>query len=591
MSSIAAVFFRSAPADARVVVRMLRAAPHRGSNLQTSSIGSVVLGVSSVDDRELAVTGVAHGLAIALRGRLDNVAELGQRFGNRSTHRFSIETLTRGFDTLGPSLFPLLRGAFSLAVSDGRRLWIVRDQAGFRPLVMCANPSGVFVGSEVKQVVAGTELPLLPDLQVLEQTYFSRTGDDTRTAIRGVSHVRHAHFLVADDGKERMIRYWDPESLLETGPRYSPSELQEQFDHLMTQATSRSLIGKDVVSLSGGVDSPALAAYAAPVFRERYGTPLAALSTVYPNDPSVDEKPYIEAAAAEFGLDLHMYESKARPTDGLARWVRLLDGPVPVVSLAETEEHLLKARSLGFRNMLTGSFAEYVFDARDDLLEYLFARGRIRAAILQASVRRSQGTPFRRLARTAARSIVPARLLQAWRGLRGVHRRVPGPAWVDPAHLASFPPLSGRQIWRQNQIAALKGPTPSLDANDLIQCLTGVGVARPFADIDLWEFFLQLPADLKYPPDSISKSLVRGLLRDRVPDLILDRRKKTFFDEAIMKRVDYECLERWIGNSEFRLPGIAYDLLLDKIRGRNLSLLDFMWAKNLAGVHAFVSQV
>jgi hypothetical protein len=168
---------------------------------------------------------------------------------------------------------------------------------------------------------------------------------------------------------------------------------------------------------------------------------------------------------------------------------------------------------------------------------------------------------------------------------------VPGPSWVSSEHLASFPRLSGRQIWRQNQVAALYGPTPSLDANDLIQSLVGVGVVRPFADIDLWEFFLRLPADLKYPPDTVSKSLVRSLLRNRVPDLILDRRRKTFFDEAIMKRIDYECLERWIADPSFRLPGVRYELLLDKIRSRRLSLLDFMWAKDLAGVHAFISQL
>ncbi len=57
-------------------------------------------------------------------------------------------------------------------------------------------------------------------------------------------------------------RYWHPERMLETA-RLTPDEIQERFDELMIQAATRMVAGDDVVLLSGGVDSPAVAAYAA----------------------------------------------------------------------------------------------------------------------------------------------------------------------------------------------------------------------------------------------------------------------------------------------------------------------------------------
>ena len=49
------------------------------------------------------------------------------------------------------------------------------------------------------------------------------------------------------------------------------------------------LTGRDAVSLSGGVDSPPIAAYANREYRRRFGRPVSALSAVYPTYPESDE--------------------------------------------------------------------------------------------------------------------------------------------------------------------------------------------------------------------------------------------------------------------------------------------------------------
>ena len=49
------------------------------------------------------------------------------------------------------------------------------------------------------------------------------------------------------------------------------------------------------------------------------------------------------------------------------------------------------------------------------------------------------------------------------------------------------------------------------------------------------------PAEDKAPEHG-RKKLVRKLLRGKVPDVILDRKHKTGFDESILARVDYDSL-------------------------------------------------
>jgi len=117
--------------------------------------------------------------------------------------------------------------------------------------------------------------------------------------------------------------------------------------------------------------------------------------------------------------------------------------------------------------------------------------------------------------------------------------------------------------------------------------LSGVTVRRPFADIDVCEFFLSLPAELKYP-DGKSKTLMRRMLRGKLPDEILDRRDKTVFDDYIMAKVDYGTLKRYLTNPSFRIRGVDYEALGRRIDKQDFKLIDCAWVNDLVRIHAFL---
>jgi asparagine synthase (glutamine-hydrolysing) len=585
MGSVLAVLARAGEAPADALARMARAAPHRGSPRETVTRGAVALAATSGERRDGWIA-VMPDMAVVFSGILDNAEELRREWAAEARAN-PAGIVAAGLRRAGPDATARrLRGVFAVVATDGRRLWAFRDQIGFHPLVYRRDPGGLLVGAEPKEVVAGAGIDPRPDLEALARIYYG-ARETTACAVAGNERLEAATVLEADGERVRLRRYWDPEALLERGPALSGAALRERFHALMERAVERCLAGDDVVSLSGGVDSPAVAAFAAPLYRSRTGHPLAALSAVFPDHPSVDESGWIDTVAGELGLRLHTFEPRASPTDRLAEWVEWFDGPVPVVAFGQVHEFLETARGLGFRNVLSGELQEFVFEMRREALPHLVRRGRLIDAFRLARARRARGARAGKLVRRALTGVLPVPIHRRAIALR--HRRPPGlPPWIEAARVTRLrddPPPS----WRLDQLIAFHGTGLSLAADDTIQQVAGVRERRPFADVDLWEFALGLPAEVKHGEPE-SKSLIRRLLRGTVPDPILDRRDKTVFDSWVGASIDYDALRRWLRSPAGpRLPGIRYELLAERLEREELTLTEYVWAKDLAGVHAFLA--
>jgi asparagine synthase (glutamine-hydrolysing) len=590
MGSIAAIFDPSGRSDVRAAERMIRESPHRGSHIESVIQGRCVLAVAWPEERPDASLSAEDGVAVAFCGVLDNLTELAkglQESGRFAPSMSAAAVVAAAFRAYGEATPARLRGVFTAAVTDGSRLLCFRDHLGFGSLYYRHDAHGSYVASEAKQVVAGSGIRREPDLEVVERIFFQDLDDQTPCALRGVRRLPKGTTLTVEPGRTRLKRYWDPELLLESA-RYGWDELQGRFEELMTQAVARTLTGADVLSLSGGIDSPAVAAFAAPEHLRIAGRPLGGLAVIYPDLPVVDERRYVELVAEYIGIPVHTYVQRSRPLDNLDEWMHILDGPVPTISMPQYEEHYRQARELGYRTVLTGELAELVADTRQYLLPYLLFRGRFSALAGQVRARRSAGASLKSLGRQLLLALSPTPVV----ALRWRFHRAGTPDWLDrrkvnAAAVRSIIPA--RHRWREMQIGGLRGPGISVEAEAICQEISGVRSRRPWADVDLWEFFMSLPAEVKFP-DNESKTLVRRLLRGKVPTAILDRRDKTVFDESIMANVDYETLRRFLVRPQFRLSGVHYDLLEDRLERRDLDVAEFMWAKDLASVHAFLSR-
>jgi asparagine synthase (glutamine-hydrolysing) len=368
-------------------------------------------------------------------------------------------------------------------------------------------------------------------------------------------------------------------------------EIREQFDQLMTQAVARQITGSDVVSLSGGIDSPTVAVYAAPLSLERYGHPIGALSEVYPDYPAVDESRFIKVVTEQLGIQSHTFVPESRPLDDILEWVRLCDGPVPVHPPSESAEFYRLARKLGYQTVLGGDLAEFVMDRKYGMLSHLLIHGRLPGLWKHIRDEQSYGHTWLGIFRQLASTFAPRALMVARE-----RRRRPDPLfpdWMDIRILNQINTRwthSPRERWLKEQVAFFVGPGIGLEADEIIGAVCGVRPRRPWIDVDLCEFFLSLPAGVKFPAHR-SKTLVRSLLRGKVPDEILNRTDKTYFNERLLARIDYPALRHWLINPKYRLRGVNYERLADRLEREDLNNIGhYKWAIDLAKSHAFLSQ-
>jgi len=586
MGSIAAYLNTSSAPDPRVVERMFDAAPHRGPRRIIQVHGRCAIGVSFSDEAIDASIATRDGVTAVVCGRIDNLAELAPP-ADGAPDRSPAEAVLTAFRGAGDHAPNALRGVFAGILTDGSWLKAFRDHVGFEPLFYRNEGTEIYMASEAKQIVAGAGIPREPDRTVVDGMLFDNYTDETFCALRGVRRVPQASIVFGGPNGVRWERYWRPAHLLETVD-LRPEEIQQRFDELMRRATARVLGGHDVITLSGGIDSPAVAAYAAPAELALTGRPLAALSSTYPRFPRVDERPYIELVAKELGLELHLYEAKSTPFDGLRELIKLCDGPAPATALAQTREEHTIAHSMGYRTILTGEFAEYLIDVgQTHLVTHLLYRGRASALWSFFRSQRARGVGLGDIGRQLGRAALPGVVVDAYERARDDPYRAD---WLDRSKFEQRGPrrLAPRQRWRQWQLGVTELPSWSFEADAINQAASGVRVRRPWMDIDLWEFFLTLRAETKYPDVQPKKLLARQLLRGHVPDPILDRGQKTYFDDWLMAMIDYPFLRELLIDPEERVPGVDYARLAEHLRREDLTVKDFLYVRDLAAIHAFL---
>lgn len=591
---MALLLSRAGPPSRESLKQMLGAAPHRGACHEIETLGQVGVGVCNDSDRTSATLARSDGRLAVFCGALDNEKALRSRLrragGRVPDHGTPAAVLLAAVDRWGREALGRFRGSFAGAVSDGHQVFCFRDQFGASPLFYHDGGEGLFAATEVKQVLAAAPIRREPDMDHLHGLIFG--GIDRSTAFRGVLRVPSRSILTAGEEPGATVReYWDPASVVETAD-LDPEQAAEGTREALDTAVERALTGDDTILLSGGLDSPALAASA--VRLEGRPRPILGLTGVYPDHPSVDERRWTQMAADHLEMPLHEFTPDAGSLDDVKEWVRRLDGPVDVVSIPEMAQSYRAARELGARTVLTGEIAEMLFDNRTHLLDHYLVHGRFRPLYRYLTHLRARGFSRTRLALELLRAVAPTALVAAYASLRSPGS--PGtPEWIDVEHLRRArrdPPawkLKPRRRWPTMQLSMLKGSGYMFEASEICASVCGVHDRRPFADVDLWEFVLSLPAEVKFP-NHRSKPLLRKAMRGRLPDELIDRKDKTVFNEYHLDRADYPKLRSLLVETPRYMEGIDYGRIREALETEEMDIVELQWARDLARVHAFLEQ-
>ncbi|MBA3522908.1 MAG: asparagine synthase (glutamine-hydrolyzing) [Gemmatimonadales bacterium] len=359
----------TAPVAEAEVLRMCDAIRHRGpDDWGTFVEGGVGLGMRRLSIIDLAgghqpITNEDGSIVIVFNGEIYNHESLRkdlQAKGHQFSTRSDTEVLVHLYEDEGERLLRRLRGMFALAIWDRRkrRLLLARDHFGQKPLFYTEEGGRLTFASEIKALLADDRSLAALSPFALDQYLTLRFVQPPETFFSRIRALPPAHFLIWEDGRTRIERYWD----LEYGPKWtwSEAELLERIDELLAETVKLHLTSDVPVGafLSGGLDSTIIAAHAAKVL----GSELRTFSMGIPYR-DLNELPAAAAVAARYGTRHFAEEVTPSVVEDLPRLVSALDEPADPLSVCLL--HLARMTAREVKVVLGGDGGDELFGGYD----------------------------------------------------------------------------------------------------------------------------------------------------------------------------------------------------------------------------------
>jgi asparagine synthase (glutamine-hydrolysing) len=537
---------------------------HRGPDRSGSVIdGSIGLAVATFDIAPTSETRQPHrtrrGRIVAFDGRLDNRSEIRALLGKDAPLNTAgdAELIGAAFDRFDDECLPGLKGDFAIAVADpeAQRLWLARDALGVRPLYYCRLGRGVIFGSEVKALVAHPGAPVEPNRDMIAEYYLAGMAHSASppSFFRGIEAVPPSHVVRFDSGAVVMRRYWDfvPSRRVRLG---SFEEYAEAYLELFETAVERRTrsTGPVAVSLSGGLDSSAIACLGATIrgVDPRHG--MFAVSYSADDGGQADERPYIEAVRQQAGLDVAWVDigrDNALEAMPASAWAG--EAPIGTSMNQVLRDSASTVKDRGARVLLTGHWGDDFLGDESYLVD-LVRRGKwlqVRRHLreLPSWTRDSYpDTHLRAFKLDLMHAFLPDALKPAARKVRDrLNHRASAQPWYShdliarvrarPVAVAepSFGSNYARSIYRR---ARSRGYQIAMVWDNAIALNNGIEMVFPYLDRDLIEFLMAIPGE-NLSHGGVHRAILRTSMGNVLPRSVAERRWKgdltRSFNEAV----------------------------------------------------------
>jgi asparagine synthase (glutamine-hydrolysing) len=291
-----------------------------GLAMRRLSIIDLSTGKQPIGNEDGSVQVVYNGEIYNFQEIRKDLEALGHRFITSS----DTEVIPHLYEEAGEAFVHRLNGMFAVALWDVRRrkLLLVRDRLGIKPLYYRADADRLVFGSEIKAILQA-EVPREIDEEGLSQYLALNYIPAPRTIFRGIQKLPPGHLLRAEAGAVKVEPWWELPAEPSPVDR-SEGELAEELRALMADAVKMRLIS-DVplgVFLSGGVDSSAVVAMMA----KAATGPVKTFSIGFA-EKSYDELRFARRIAREFGTRHEELEVRPRPREILPKLTETFDEP------------------------------------------------------------------------------------------------------------------------------------------------------------------------------------------------------------------------------------------------------------------------
>jgi len=520
---------------------------HRGPDRQdvwesaNVSLGAVRLKIIDLEHGDQPMVSDDGDTVLVFNGEIYNHAELRRELeglGHRFDSRCDTEVVLRAFLEWDVRAFPKLRGMFGAALwtESSRRLLLVRDRVGIKPLYYRRHGDDFYFGSEMKAILLHPELDRRMNPQALERYLSCNYVPGTETLVEDIQKLAPGNWLEWQDGAVSIHPYWSLE--FKPDRRLDLVTAKEELDRLLRSAVTEHLISDAPLGVwsSGGLDSSTILHYAAEASSARLKT-----FSVSFRGRSFDETQFFREVAERYQTDHHEFDLNPEHDlpGAIEEFATYSDEPsadagaLPVWFLSKMcRQDVTVALSGDGADELFGGYNTYLADRYANTLRRFPRAARsaaARAAGLLPVSDEKIGLDYKITRMLEGSLLEPVDAHFYWNGTFGeAERRT---LLANPNGAASEIPLPGetdgylnRFLWL-DQLCYL--PDDILNKCDRMSMAHSLEVRPPFLDHRIVEFAATLPEDFKIRGNSL-KFILRDLMKDKLPRAVLARPKEGF---------------------------------------------------------------
>jgi asparagine synthase (glutamine-hydrolysing) len=445
----------------------------------------------------------------------------------------------------------MIHGMFAIAIYDYRSMTLIaaRDRMGKKPFYYTEIDDTFIFGSEIKAV---TKHPLVKkelDLDAINQYLTFDYIPTPASLYKNIYKLEPAHYLIVKNGKiETKKRYWNYD--FTTNHSLDFNAAKSQLDCLLNQATASRLMS-DVplgVFLSGGLDSSTVAYYAQLNSSQKIKT-----FSIGFEDKSYDEQDYALQVANHLGTEHYMSVLTPTKTIELIEEIfPLMDEPcadasiIPTYYLSQfTRQHVTVALGGDGSDELLAGYPTFISE------NYKFVN-----SILPSSLNKFILQVVNTIMKPSDDNIsLDFKIKQYLRGFSSENHH------IHQLWLGSFLPSEKIKLFKPEILDNLSNQTgldiinyhyneaKKLNIDDWHQIIysycntylvddilfkvdrasmyNSLEVRAPFLDRSVVEFVNKLPKEYKIKGNN-GKYILKELMRDKLPNNIIDRPKKGF---------------------------------------------------------------
>lgn len=482
--------------------------------------------------------------------RLDNRDELAERFKVDQKTRENISDLSLvllAYHQWGLSSPDHLLGDYAFIIWDKNTqyLFLVRDALGVKNLAYIFHHNTFIAASEIDLLLAYPEMQFTVNEGKLADILAGNFYDQNESCYREIQYLSPAHaMLISSEGIKKWC-YWkiNPESSF----RYKhEEEYAQHLKEIFTTCVQDRLrtVGPVGISMSGGLDSPSVAAIVSQILPTPYldQESIATYSYAFDQVISCDERAYIEHMLRAFPLSPHFVFCDHQWTlRDLNTWPVYREypasDPYPRLPLSVMKA----AQQDGIKLLLSGYFGDTLFTGQSYWLTDLIRHTKY--ALIHESLNNGQ------LKTSKAQAILHSGLLplipRSWKNfiykLTGHDQKIPNkglhPEFIRRTQLKER--LRNDDRWKEFHYPGQWDRLSRLTLNIYSQGHAtvskeyhrhGMEISTPYWDRRLVEFVMALPAYQLGRP-GIDRYVMRNAMRGLVPEPIRLRTQRTIFSE------------------------------------------------------------